>query len=343
MIHVCYGLYDKDGRYSKFVGTSITSVFENTQQPITIHILHDNSLNNDNRDKFNYIAGNYHQQIKFYNVDNLIPDDIERVKNYAPKITKERFSIASMYRLFISKIVDVDRIIYLDADTVVNCDINELWQVNIEDYPLAAVNEYSNSKERFKSVASNLYLLKMNFVKFENYFNSGVLVLNLKYIRNNFNLILNGIKFYNDNLEHIAFVDQDILNYCFSNDYLKLSPNFNFFIDFERVTSNQQLKKGILHYEAYSLNFNTNDVYNKLFLDYFSKTPWFNENIFSHMFESFKEFYNQKQIQLIKLSNALAGKSRSFFTEKQFSEPLKQIFNVQPNEKILIPPPPYRY
>lgn len=29
MIHVCYCLHDKDGRYSKFTGTSMLSMFEN--------------------------------------------------------------------------------------------------------------------------------------------------------------------------------------------------------------------------------------------------------------------------------------------------------------------------
>ena len=33
MIHVCYGLYDKDGRYSKFTATSMLSLFENPPPP----------------------------------------------------------------------------------------------------------------------------------------------------------------------------------------------------------------------------------------------------------------------------------------------------------------------
>ena len=33
MIHVCYGLYDKDGRYSKFTGTSMLSMLENAFAP----------------------------------------------------------------------------------------------------------------------------------------------------------------------------------------------------------------------------------------------------------------------------------------------------------------------
>ena len=33
MIHVCFGLYDKDGRYSKFTGTTMLSMFENVNTP----------------------------------------------------------------------------------------------------------------------------------------------------------------------------------------------------------------------------------------------------------------------------------------------------------------------
>lgn len=33
MIHVCFGLYDKNGTYSKFTGTSMLSIFENISTP----------------------------------------------------------------------------------------------------------------------------------------------------------------------------------------------------------------------------------------------------------------------------------------------------------------------
>ena len=47
MIHICFSLHDETGRYSKFTGTAICSIFENTFLPpnsITVHILHDNTL-----------------------------------------------------------------------------------------------------------------------------------------------------------------------------------------------------------------------------------------------------------------------------------------------------------
>ena len=33
MIHVCFALYDKHGTYSKFTGTTMLSIFENTNTP----------------------------------------------------------------------------------------------------------------------------------------------------------------------------------------------------------------------------------------------------------------------------------------------------------------------
>ena len=36
MIHVCFGLHDKTGRYSKFTGTTMLSMFENSSTPPTL-------------------------------------------------------------------------------------------------------------------------------------------------------------------------------------------------------------------------------------------------------------------------------------------------------------------
>ncbi|MBR1807640.1 MAG: hypothetical protein IJ774_14815, partial [Selenomonadaceae bacterium] len=77
MIHVCFGMHDANGKYSKFVGTTMASIFENTLSEVTIHILHDSTLTDDNRDKFSWLAGRYNQHVKFYNVDELCPDEMK--------------------------------------------------------------------------------------------------------------------------------------------------------------------------------------------------------------------------------------------------------------------------
>ena len=87
MIHVCFALHYKTGHYSKFTGTAMLSLFENLSTPprsTTVHILHDNTLTTDNRDKFIYIAGQYNQLVKFYNVEELCVDKIEAINHIVP-------------------------------------------------------------------------------------------------------------------------------------------------------------------------------------------------------------------------------------------------------------------
>ena len=93
MIQVCYGLHDKDGRYSKFTGTSICSLFDNYDGggAITVNILHDNTLTQENRDKFIYLAGRYGQTIKFYNVEKDFAEELDFARKNFPEEILNRF------------------------------------------------------------------------------------------------------------------------------------------------------------------------------------------------------------------------------------------------------------
>ena len=138
MIHIAYGT---SNLYSKFAATSMLSLFDNTNANVTVHILHDNTLTVANREKFVYIAGRYNQQVNFYNIEEICASEIADLKSKLPAITLQRFSIASTFRLLLPKIISpaLEKIIYLDADTIVNLDIKELWRVELEDKPLAAI------------------------------------------------------------------------------------------------------------------------------------------------------------------------------------------------------------
>ena len=143
MIRVCFGLHDKTGRYSKFTGMTMLSLFENTTSDVKIHILHDKTLTQDNRDKFIYLAGRYGQAVKFYNVEELCADKIEDFKNFVPLVKTSRLSIGAMYRLLAPQILpsDISRIIYFDSDIILNLDIAELWKIELGNKPLAAAPE----------------------------------------------------------------------------------------------------------------------------------------------------------------------------------------------------------
>lgn len=188
MIHVCYGFNDNDGRYAKFCGTSILSMFENTSERITVHILHDDSLTVDNRDKFMYIAGQYNQTIKFYNVNVCAPERLNQLQRFlAMKFTKI-YVIGMFYRLLLPDIIapEIDKIIYLDAgDTIVHMDIKNIWNVELEDHPLAAAAD----SDRIKHVPLERNLCEDGYVEHGKYFNSGVLLINLNHWRANIDKI----------------------------------------------------------------------------------------------------------------------------------------------------------
>ena len=67
-VHVCYALYDANGLYSKFVGTSVLSLFQNASSLVTAHILHDHTLNEENKNKFIKLANSYKQKVEFHSV-----------------------------------------------------------------------------------------------------------------------------------------------------------------------------------------------------------------------------------------------------------------------------------
>lgn len=335
MIHVCYGLYDGNGRYSKFTGTSILSMFENTRAEVTVHLLHDDTLTADNRDKFSYIAEKYNQLIKFYNVDKLCAAEMEEIKNlFAREYNSAFFSIGKFYRLLTPQLLsdDIEKIIYLDADIIVNLDISELWNVPIDDDPIAAVPESENG------VNVTLYVRSCNegVVAPNDYFNSGVVVLNLKHIRQNEMDNLRDKIIFRANHPEYLLCDQEILNYCFSTNYLRLPNRFNLFVRESRWRNEFETENRILHYLFSSLKLDTRDPFNALWFSYFEKTPWFNKDVITHMYENVIKLNVELKDFAAQVSALMSGKSRAFFLEEVNLDVLKEVFTVQEGEDIIL-------
>ena len=329
MIHVAYGT---SNLYSKFAATSMLSLFDNTNADVTVHILHDDTLTVGNREKFVYIAGRYNQQVKFYNIEKICATEIEELKKKLSAVTLERFSIASTFRLLLSKIIStaIDKIIYLDADTIVNLDIRELWRVELGDKPFAAALDCENDAQR----SANL-LCRQGIVKVTDYFNSGIMLINLVQMRNEVNTIWGGVEFITKNPNYF-FLDQDILNYCFSTRYLELPDKFNCRVAFER-RHGRAIGKNLYHYIASyeSLGLDINDIYHRLYWEYFSKTPYFNSETLLKLFLGVRKMYVERQNLLIKISALMSGKTRTFFTDIKNIDFIKNVFAVQDSEEIL--------
>lgn len=340
MIHVCFGLYDKTGRYSKFTGTAMLSIFENTTSPITVHILHDNTLTEDNRDKFIYIAGCYSQTVKFYNVEEMCPEKIEDIKKFIPWSKNSILTIGALYRLLTPQLISntIEKVIYLDADIIVNLDIKELWQIDLGDKILAAIPELFNGID----IKTSSVLCKEGYVKNDNYFNSGVLIMNLKIFRLEQETLNHGIKFVGQS-PRFSTLDQDVLNYLFSEDYLKLPVKFNYFVKTHRSPSEIVSFGKIYHYTAtpygVGLSLDMSDEFNRLWMKYFVKTPWFNEETIGHIYtyiESLLKGQTELKKAALNLSAAMKIKARAFVTLESKIEKLVKDFSVRKDEEIFI-------
>ena len=112
-----------------------------------------------------------------------------------------RLSQAAFYRLLTPIFISIDKLIYLDGDTIILKDLNEMYELPMNDnYILGILDVLSNGVD---------YL----GIKSEKYINSGVILLNLDKIRND-KKIYDIINIVNSKKE-LPGLDQTIINYVF--------------------------------------------------------------------------------------------------------------------------------
>lgn len=335
MIHVCFGLHDATGRYSKFTGTVMLSIFANTKAEVTAHILHDTTLTQDNRDKFSAVANQYNQRVEFHNVEEICAGKLAEYVSLVPSVKDAPVTVGAFYRLVLTEILspDIDKVIYLDADVIVNLDIARLWEIELGDKIFAAVPEAANGMllEKF------MPLCLEGYVKTEDYFNSGVLLMNLNRLRGEGETLKRGVIFRGK--RNNGCYDQDILNYLFAADYIKLPVEFNCFVKTHRHLKDGAAFGKIYHYTnskaGMGFTLDMNDALNRLWLDYFAKTPWFNAEAISRLCAGFRQVYAELSVTMIKLTAIIGGKARAFVVTKDRCDAIKAVFAVRDDETVI--------
>ena len=214
MINLLYGGNDKvfDG-----LMISLLSASKNTKDTIRAHVLTmDLSDVNEKYQPLNEQHRKYlEDMLKEQNPDSTVTlidiTDIYKSSMLNSKNLKNHFTPFAQLRLFADMIPEIPyKVIYLDTDTVVNGDLKELFKIDISNYELAAVKDLYN-------------WLNPNRWKVKKYFNSGVLLLNMKEIRKT--------KLFKKSRELVAnkkmiSPDQDALNFLIKKK-LMLPEKFN--------------------------------------------------------------------------------------------------------------------
>jgi len=223
LMEIVLAVYDPRGTYSQHAGVVMTSIFENTQSPVCVHILHDETLTAENRRRLQQIAETYGKAVNFVDAGA----SSLALGQEALALAEGEWSIGSLFRLLIPELLpSLKKVIYLDCDIIVNLDVRELWDVPLEDCSLAGVLDHSTGKSnrRFSCEALRTRLIGCSLPR---YINSGVLVMRLDRIRERYDLIGEALRWFSDNAFLAALPDQDFLNALFCGDIKLIDYKFN--------------------------------------------------------------------------------------------------------------------
>ena len=278
MIHCALCFHDSGGMY-KAVYCALRSLFTNASDTVHVHALIDESAL-PGRPYLETLCRETGNLITFY--DNIaVPRDIVEL---FPGGKVGNYTEASLYRMCLHEQlpVSLDKVVYFDFDVIFERDIAELWNMN----PGTAWMIAAHDPERVWSERKKSYYLKALDIEESRYFNSGVLLMNLKALRNasqNGNVFWQEYRRKKEMFSRLKFpvFDQDLLNHMLSRDHEKLlltdsSFNYELCLFDRRFMRLDELKGKILHFPSlkpWQKFFPAQLAYWK----YFVQSPWQDE------------------------------------------------------------------
>ena len=194
----------------------------------------------------------YHNRsIRFYLINSDFPNEWfkqlnKRLERYDSEIIncrvtseqisryKTDISYTVFLRYFVSDFVQEDKALYLDCDLVVTKNLDNLFETDLQDYPLAAVRDYGGRVYYGREM-----------------FNAGVLLINNRLWKQE-NMSQRLIDLTNEWHDKVDQADQSILNMLFENRWIEMEFDNNHVVIHKQFTDYElpagQDYPGIIHY-----------------------------------------------------------------------------------------------
>ena len=194
----------------------------------------------------------YHNRsIRFYLINSDFPNEwIKQLNNRLEKfdseiincrVTSEQISryktdisYTVFLRYFVSDFVKEDKALYLDCDLVVTKNLDNLFETDLQDYPLAAVRDYGGRVYYGREM-----------------FNAGVLLINNRLWKQE-HMSQRLIDLTNEWHDKVDQADQSILNMLFENRWIEMGFDNNHVVIHKQFTDYElpagQDYPGIIHY-----------------------------------------------------------------------------------------------
>lgn len=256
-----------DNGYIPFLAITLKSMLKNasTDYNYDIKILY-TSINEENKQKILKYE-NTNVKIEFVDLNYYIEELQEKLytRDYYTKTTYYRLLIPNLYPQY-------DKAIYLDSDIVVLGDISQLYNEDVENNLLGAVPDASVRKlKEFSEYVERV----VGMADYKNYFNAGILLMNLKEMRefdfqSKFLYLLENIKFS-------VAQDQDYLNRICKGRTKILDAGWDVMpIPTDSPMQEKDIK--IIHYNLIYKPWHFDNVlYQEYFWEYARQTEFYNE------------------------------------------------------------------
>lgn len=211
---------------------SIKSIACHTKNSLLIHIISNGTMMESNRQELSKL------ETPQLHIDFTVFD--ERSFYDFPvggHTCNDNIPYTAYFRLYACRYFDAEKMIYVDADTLFLADIVSLWNYDISNYLIASVPDLDATQRKRKPV--------LNIPSNEQYINSGLLVMNLKKMRECY-FFEEAHNFALQYPEKIYFHDQDILNALCHGKILYLPYRWNMISDYLRKKPKCSLQKQLM-------------------------------------------------------------------------------------------------
>ncbi|MDA9842435.1 glycosyltransferase family 8 protein [Gammaproteobacteria bacterium] len=272
-------IYSSSDSYIKYTSISICSLFENNRELEIINVtILSTDIKEDSARILHKLSKKYNRQIRILDVSKQIREYLKDCNLPPFRGGFEVYSTLFLSRLF----PELDRAIYIDADTLVLGSLKSLWEKSLEENVIGAVPDYGNYG--LYSSSEDKSLLNQD----GHYYNSGFLIYDFNNWRSQKidNLIDTNIRL--ESLNFLIF-DQSIINCFLKGKILTLPMKFNLTtslhgISFKTFKKVFQLKD--IEFDSAYFYENTRNVIVVHFVGQYFERPWINNG-----YSPYKDIY----------------------------------------------------
>jgi lipopolysaccharide biosynthesis glycosyltransferase len=208
-LHVCCAA---EGGYVVHAAAMLDSVlFHSDERTVHVHFLHGPGLSLADTRLLRRVVDAGGGRLSCHEVSESALEGLPSMSQFTP---------AMWYRIFLPELLPgVDRVLYLDADTIVAESLGPLWQLDLEDNYLAAVTNLFQHNHVQRPA-------ELGLAGPEVYFNSGVLLMNLERMRRD-SCSAALADYARVHAHELEWPDQDALNVVLGGRRLPLHPRWN--------------------------------------------------------------------------------------------------------------------